>query len=30
MDNVAKHILKDVTLEEIAPRVKERSPIDHW
>ena len=30
MDNLAKEILKDVTLEEIAPRVKEHSPVDHW
>jgi len=30
MDSLAKEILKDVALDEIAPRVKERSPVDHW
>jgi hypothetical protein len=30
MDNLAKEILKDVTLEEIAPKSIKRSPVDHW
>jgi mannose-6-phosphate isomerase-like protein (cupin superfamily) len=30
MDNLAKPILKDVALEEIAPRVQKVSPVDHW
>jgi len=30
MDNLAKEILKDVALEEIAPRTRKRSPVDHW
>jgi mannose-6-phosphate isomerase-like protein (cupin superfamily) len=30
MDDFAKKILNDVNLEEIAPRVKDRSPVDHW
>jgi mannose-6-phosphate isomerase-like protein (cupin superfamily) len=33
MDNLAKQILKDVALEEIAPRIRKKSPIDqidHW
>jgi mannose-6-phosphate isomerase-like protein (cupin superfamily) len=30
MDEIAKKILNDVNLEEIAPRVKDRSPVDHW
>jgi uncharacterized RmlC-like cupin family protein len=30
MDELAKQILKDVALEEIAPRVQKRSPVDHW
>ncbi len=30
MDQLAKEILKDVALEEIAPKTKKRSPIDHW
>lgn len=30
MDELAKQILKDVALEEIAPRFQKRSPVDHW
>ena len=30
MDELAKQILKDLALEEIAPRVQKRSPVDHW
>jgi mannose-6-phosphate isomerase-like protein (cupin superfamily) len=30
MDDLAKEILKDVALEEIAPRTPKRSPVDHW
>lgn len=30
MHNLAKEILKDVSLEEIAPNVHKRSPVDHW
>ena len=30
MDNLAKEILKDVSLEEIAPKAQKRSPVDHW
>jgi hypothetical protein len=30
MDNLAKEILKDVALEEIAPSNSKRSPVDHW
>jgi mannose-6-phosphate isomerase-like protein (cupin superfamily) len=30
MDQLAKEILKDVALEEIAPKTQKRSPIDHW
>jgi mannose-6-phosphate isomerase-like protein (cupin superfamily) len=31
MDDLAKAILKDVNLEEIAPRAPiKRSPLDHW
>jgi len=33
MDNLAKEILKDVALEDIAPRAATRSPassLDHW
>ena len=33
MDNLAKQILKDVALEEIAPKPAQRSPlnpVDHW
>jgi hypothetical protein len=30
MDNLAKQILKDVALDEIAPRVQKRGPVDHW
>jgi mannose-6-phosphate isomerase-like protein (cupin superfamily) len=30
MDNLAKEILKDVALEEIAPRTQKPSTIDHW
>jgi hypothetical protein len=30
MDNLAKEILKDMALEEIAPRIPKRSPVDHW
>jgi mannose-6-phosphate isomerase-like protein (cupin superfamily) len=30
MDNLAKEILQDVSLEEIAPKAYKRSPVDHW
>lgn len=30
MDDIAKKILKDVSLEEIAPRAKNRPLVDHW
>jgi hypothetical protein len=30
MDDLAREILKDMALEEIAPRAQKRSPIDHW
>ena len=30
MDDIAKRILSDLNLDEIAPRVKDRSPVDHW
>lgn len=30
MDEIAKRILHDVNLDEVAPRVKDRSPVDHW
>ena len=30
MDELAKQILKDVALEEIAPRLQKRSRVDHW
>jgi mannose-6-phosphate isomerase-like protein (cupin superfamily) len=30
MDELAKKILKDAVLEEIAPRIQKRSPVDHW
>lgn len=30
MDNLAKEILKDVALDEIAPKTVKRSPLDHW
>ena len=30
MDDIAKKILSDVNLDEISPRVKDRSPVDHW
>jgi uncharacterized RmlC-like cupin family protein len=30
MDNLAKEILKEVSLEEIAPKFQKRSPVDHW
>lgn len=30
MDDLAKEILKDVALDEIAPRTRKRSLIDHW
>lgn len=30
MDDLAKQILKDLNLEEIAPRVQKRSSVDHW
>jgi hypothetical protein len=30
MDDFAKKILGDWNLDEIAPRVKDRSPVDHW
>jgi quercetin dioxygenase-like cupin family protein len=30
MHNLAKEILKDFSLEEIAPKTQKRSPVDHW
>ncbi len=30
MDNLAKELLKDIALEEIAPKVQKRAPVDHW
>lgn len=30
MDDFAKRILHDVNLDEIAPRLKDRLPVDHW
>jgi mannose-6-phosphate isomerase-like protein (cupin superfamily) len=30
MDNFAKKILSDINLDEVAPRAKDRSPVDHW
>lgn len=30
MDELAKEILKDFALDEIAPRTQKRSPVDHW
>jgi uncharacterized RmlC-like cupin family protein len=30
MDDFAKRILRDWNLEEIAPRMKDRLPVDHW
>ncbi len=30
MDDFAEKILSDVNLDEIAPRAKNRSPVDHW
>jgi quercetin dioxygenase-like cupin family protein len=30
MDNLAKEILKDVSLEEIAAKTQKRLPVDHW
>lgn len=30
MDDIAKRILNDVNLDAIAPRVKDRAPVDHW
>ena len=30
MDILAKTILKDVVLDEIAPKIKPQSPVDHW
>lgn len=30
MDKLAKEILKDVNLDDIAPRARDRSPIGHW
>ena len=30
MDDIAKKLLSDVNLDEIAPRVKDRSPVNHW
>jgi mannose-6-phosphate isomerase-like protein (cupin superfamily) len=30
MDNLAKEILRDLALEEIAPRTQQHSPVDHW
>lgn len=29
-DKLAREILKDVSLEEIAPRTRKSSPINHW
>src|ERR1017187_1414973 len=30
MDKLAKEILKDVALEEIAPKAPKQRPVDHW
>ena len=30
MDDLAREILKDMALEEIAPRAQKHSPVDHW
>ena len=30
MDDLAREILKDMALEEIAPKSQKRSPVDHW
>jgi mannose-6-phosphate isomerase-like protein (cupin superfamily) len=30
VDNLEKQMLKDVSLEEITPRVQKRTPVDHW
>lgn len=30
MDKLAKEILKDVALEEIAPKAPKQTPVDHW
>jgi mannose-6-phosphate isomerase-like protein (cupin superfamily) len=30
MDDFAREILKDMALEEIAPKAQKRSPVDHW
>jgi mannose-6-phosphate isomerase-like protein (cupin superfamily) len=30
MDKLAKEILKDVALEEIAPKAPKQNPVDHW
>lgn len=30
MDRLAREILKDVNLDEIAPRERDRSPVGHW
>jgi mannose-6-phosphate isomerase-like protein (cupin superfamily) len=30
MDDLAREILKDMALEEIAPRAQKRSPVDQW
>jgi hypothetical protein len=30
MDHFAKELLKDIALEEIAPRAQKHSPVDHW
>ena len=30
MDDLAKLILKDVSLDQIAPREQKHSPVDHW
>lgn len=30
MEDLAKQILKDVALDEIAPRKRSLSPVDHW
>src|ERR1019366_4314307 len=30
MDKLAKEILKDVAIEEIAPKAPKVSPVDHW
>jgi mannose-6-phosphate isomerase-like protein (cupin superfamily) len=30
MDKLAKEILKDIALEEIAPKAPKQTPVDHW